>query len=146
MSAILATAKEMRTPLFPKLRLALATSIFTLAVLNSNGADAVETSNSLSLARVFPAEKLVEILLARDQWHPFPTLKERDRWQELSKQVTNRLIALGEASLNKALPPLPATLYLGFSRTGNRSDFEAVYFERRVMLQNLVLAECVEGK
>jgi hypothetical protein len=38
------------------------------------------------------------------------------------------------------------TLCLGFARTGIRSDFEKVFFERRVMLQNLVLAECVEGK
>src|SRR5262249_47389575 len=58
----------------------------------------------------------------------------------------SRLLTLGEESLSKALPPLPATLYLGYARTGNRSDFEAVFFERRVMFQNLVLAECVEGK
>jgi hypothetical protein len=125
--------------------LALSITVISLpAVTNSNGEDAVVSSNSFSLARAFPAEKLGEILLARAQWHPFPTLKDRGGWQELPKSVISRLLGLGEET--KPLPPLPATLYLGYARTGNRSDFEKVFFERRVMLQNLVLAECVEGK
>jgi len=125
--------------------LALSVTIISLpAVTNSNGEDAVVSSNSFSLARAFPAEKLGEILLARAQWHPFPTLKDRGGWQELPKSVISRLLGLGEET--KPLPSLPATLYLGYARTGNRSDFEKVFFERRVMLQNLVLAECVEGK
>ncbi len=128
------------------LHLGLAVGIATLVVACSNGAEAVESPNTLSLAHAFPIEKLEEILLSRDQWHPFPILKERERWQALPKSVSNRLLALGEETLNKTLPPLPSTLYLGYRRTGNRSDFEKVFFERRVMLQNLVLAECVEGK
>jgi hypothetical protein len=106
----------------------------------------LESTTNLLLARAFPAEKLEEILLPRDRWHPFPTLREREGWRALPKQLTSRLLALGEASLTNALPPLPATLYLGFARKGNRSEFEEVFFARRVMLQNLVLAECVEAK
>ncbi|HEY5913646.1 MAG TPA: heparinase II/III family protein [Verrucomicrobiae bacterium] len=128
------------------LHLGLAVGIVTLVVACSNGAEVVESPNTLSLANAFPAEKLEGILLPRGQWHPFPILKERERWQALPKSVSNRLLALGEETLNKPLPSLPATLYLGYRRTGNRSDFEGVFFERRVMLQNLVLAECVEGK
>ena len=60
--------------------------------------------------------------------------------------MATHLIKLGEEALAKPLPPLPATLYLGYARNGNRSDFEAVYFERRTILQNLALAECVEAK
>ena len=138
---------EMRTPFFPVLHFALATcTCMPLVVASSSGADTMQSPNSLSLARKFPAEKLQEILLPREQFHPVPTLKDRDRWQELPQQVANRLLALGEESLTRPMPPLPVTLYLGYARTGNRSDFEELFFERRVMLQNLVLAECVEGK
>jgi Heparinase II/III-like protein len=136
-----------RTPLFPILHLALSVTTVSLsAAPSSSGADTVVSPNTLSLARAFSPEKLGEILLAREQWHPFPTLKESGRWQELPKSVRSRLLGLGEETLNKPLPSLPATLYLGYARTGNRSDFEGVFFERRVMLQNLVLAECVEGR
>src|SRR6516165_3492108 len=135
----------MRTLLFPAMQLAVAAGIITLTDASSNG-EVLESPNELTLARAFPEEKLLNILLPREEWHPFPTLKERERWEQLSKPVRSRLLALGEASLNKALPPLPATLYLGYAQRGNRSDFEAVFFERRVMLQNLVLAECLEGK
>jgi hypothetical protein len=137
----------MRTPRFSKFLFALGVTIIPLpASPKSGGEDAVLSPNSLTLAHAFPAEKLAGILLAREQWHPFPTLKEREGWRALPKPVSERLFALGAESLNKPLPPLPATLYLGYARTGNRSDFEKVFFERRVILQNLVLAECVEGK
>jgi hypothetical protein len=136
----------MKSAPFLSLHVALTTSLMALGVGNSSGAGATASPNNLSLARAFPAQKLEEILLPRDQWHPFPTVRERERWQELPTQVTSRLLALGNQSLNKPLPSLPATLYLGYARTGNRSEFEEVYFERRVMLQNLVLAECVDGK
>ena len=137
----------MTTPLLSKLFVALSICIISLpAATTSSGADAAVSPNNLSLAHAFPAEKLGEILLAREQWHPFPSLKDRDGWRALPRPVSDRLLALGEETLHKPLPPLPATLYLGYARTGNRSDFEEVFFERRVILQNLVLAECVEGK
>jgi hypothetical protein len=47
--------------------------------------------------------------------------------------------------LKTPFPPLSATLYLAYARDGNRSRFESVYFDRRALLQNLALAECVEA-
>ena len=146
MTAVPASAKQMKVPLFSKLLLTLATSFIALAVVRASGADAAGSPNHLSLARAFPATKLQEILLPREQWPPFPTLKEREGWRALPEPVAKRLLTLREESLNKPVPALPATLYLGYARTGNRSDFERVFFERRVMLQNLILAECIEGR
>lgn len=96
------------------------------------------------LAREFPVERLSTLLLSREQWHPFPTGNDRAAWQALPKEVAAFLVGRGEEALATPLPPLPATLYLGYAREGNRSRFEAVYFDRRTRLQNLVLAECVE--
>ncbi len=117
-----------------------------MASVPGNLAAASHETNSLSLAHSFPVEKLRTILLLRDAWHPFPAFKEREAWKALPEEVAAHLVRLGEEALQKPLPPLPATLYLGYARTGNRSEFERVYFERRAQLQNLVLAECVEGK
>jgi hypothetical protein len=131
---------------FNLLRLALAAGFIGFAGGLSSRAAVPDSTNHLSLARAFPVEKLGAILLPRDQWRPFPAFKEREGWQALPKPVAAHLVALGEAALNKPWPALPATLYLGYARVGNRSKFEAVYFERRVMLEELVMAECVEGK
>jgi hypothetical protein len=105
-----------------------------------------QSTNRLSLAGAFPEQRLAQILLPRGQWHPFPDSRDREPWQALPKEVASHLISLGEGALHKPIPSLPATLYLGYARKGNRSEFESAYFERRAQLQNLVLAECVEGQ
>lgn len=120
--------------------------LMLFASVPANLAAASHETNSLSLAHSFPVEKLRALLLPRDAWRPFPAFKEREAWKALPGEVAAHLVRLGEEALQKPLPPLPATLYLGYARTGNRSEFEAVYFQRRGQLQNLVLAECVEGK
>ncbi|MHC1769388.1 MAG: hypothetical protein AB9869_34745 [Verrucomicrobiia bacterium] len=125
---------------------AAAVALVWLADVPANRAAASQATNSLSLAHSFPADKLSTILIPRETWRPFPAFKEREAWKALPEEVTAHLVRLGEETLQKPLPPLPATLYLGYARTGNRSEFEAVYFQRRAHLQNLVLAECVEGK
>jgi hypothetical protein len=40
---------------------------------------------------------------------------------------------------------LPATLYLDFYRNGNRSRYEDRYFQRRLNIFYLMMAECIEG-
>ena len=84
-----APRNKMRTALLLRLHLSVA-----FGVVGSSGASAAESPNNLSLARAFPTEKLGSIVLPRGQWHPFPTLKGRERWQELPKPVTSRLMAL----------------------------------------------------
>lgn len=129
-------------------RLGLTASVVVGAMIcgASIPAATVGPTNHLSLARAFPVGKLSEMLVARDQWRPFPTMQDRAHWQALPKPVSTYLVTHGEEALNTPWPPLPATLYLGYAREGNRSRFEAVYFERRTLLQHLVLAECVEAK
>ena len=129
-----------------RLALVVHVTINAMTFGGSSHAASSDSANTLCLARAFPVEKLSEILIPRDQWHPFPILKDRVRWQALPKAVVTHLVARGEEALNTPFPPLPATLYLAYAREGNRSRFESVYFERRTLLQSLVLAECVEAK
>ena len=131
---------------------AVRRSLTTLVVVGAvigGGSSLAAPSDSpthLSLARTYPVAELLEILIRRDQWRPFPTIEDRERWQALPQAVQTYLVARGEEARQTPWPGLPATLYLGYAREGNRARFEAVYFERRALLQQLVLAECVEAR
>ncbi len=106
----------------------------------------VTSAQPTVLADAYPPAKLASILVPRDDWHPFPRYADREGWTGLPDAARDALIKRGEAVLARSWPDLPAALYLGYARNGNRSDFEGVYFERRRRLQALVLAECMEAK
>lgn len=76
---------------------------------------------------------------------PFPAASDKKAYEKLPKEIRERLIAEGEACLSYRYAPIYATDYMAFKRTGNRSRFESLYFERRYNLNSLVMAECAEG-
>ncbi len=98
------------------------------------------------LGELYPQEKVGQVLLSREEWHPWPRCSEREAWGALPTDVREDLIANGEAYLGYEWPALPATLFLEFARNGNRSRYEAPHFARRRALTSLVIAECVEGQ
>ncbi len=67
-------------------------------------------------------------------------------WEAVSPADAATLMARGVAALDKSWPMLFASHYREYGENGNRSRFEALYFERRLMLNDLVLAEKVEGQ
>jgi len=80
---------------------------------------------------------------------PFPKASERNVWERLAtskekKNLTSAILAQAEVSLTEPVPPLTATLYMQYTRNGNRSHYEANYFGRRSRLSALVLAEALE--
>ena len=77
---------------------------------------------------------------------PFPSASDRAAWQTVDAKLACELVHKAEALLASGVPPLPATLYLDFTRTGNRARFEDAYFARRIRLNVLTLAECIEHK
>jgi len=98
------------------------------------------------LTSLWPAAKVAATLLPRDRFRPFPTATERTAWEALPADARSVLLQSGEKQLKTAWEVLPATLFLEYARNGNRSRFEAVRDRRRKKLQDLVMAECVEGK
>lgn len=79
-------------------------------------------------------------------FHPFPTACERKAYEELPEELKIRLIKQGEECLGYVYPSIFATDFMAFRRTGNRVNYESVYFARRYNLNSLVVAECVENK
>jgi len=94
----------------------------------------------------YPLPLLKEILVPRTDWHPFPTVDERVKWEGVPEATRQGHIRRGEECLNCAWPALPATLFLDFVRTGTRRRYERESFARRTALCNLVVAECMEGQ
>lgn len=75
-----------------------------------------------------------------------PDIEARSAWQALPKDIALLLMARGEEALNAVWPALPASLYLDYTRNGDRVRFENAYFARRRLLNDLILAECVEAE
>ena len=90
-------------------------------------------------------ERLAGLPPILQDFRPAPPVRDREPWTALPGTVRDRLMARGEAALAAAWPTLPATSYLAFSRTGDRTAFEDRYFARRRMLNALVMAEGAEG-
>ncbi|MBO7403710.1 MAG: hypothetical protein J6V24_02010 [Clostridia bacterium] len=55
-------------------------------------------------------------------------------------------VAAAADLLGKPVPALPATLYMEYYRTGNRSHYEGPYFARRNAIQTLLMAELTERR
>ena len=62
---------------------------------------------------------------------PFPPAGDRAAYDELPAELKKRLIAAGETCLGYQYPPIYATSFMAFKRTGHRTDFEKLYFQRR---------------
>lgn len=79
-------------------------------------------------------------------FHPYPQASERDQWEALPEDLKERIIQNGEVYLDFDYPSLTAADFMEFTRTGNRNRYEDKQFLRRIALDSLVLAECVEHK
>ena len=90
------------------------------------------------LAEKYPIDKLRTALV--DSWHPYPTVGERDGWESLPAELRKAYIERGEGVLDFEWPSLPATLFLDYARTGNRSRYQNERNKRRHALGHLVLA------
>lgn len=98
------------------------------------------------LAERYDYPKLASMLLPANEYKPFPTIDDRDQWNELGEEVKTYWIEQAEKALDYEWPALTAVRYMDFKRDGNRSRYEDLYFGRRRMLGILVIAECIENK
>lgn len=98
------------------------------------------------LAQTYPLETLGSVLVPRESWKPFPTIEEPDGFEKIPQSVRQAYIQEAEKLLETSWAPLPASVFLEFVRSGNRSNFEALTFGRRRNLATLVLAEAFERK
>ncbi len=91
------------------------------------------------------SERLDYLPTCFDRFTLVPPASDRATWDALHEDTRERLVAAVEQARSRPWQVLPATAYLDYSRNGNRTRFEALYFDRRRMLNALVMAECVEN-
>lgn len=75
-----------------------------------------------------------------------PTADDRAGWREIAPFLEEDLLRSAEKVLKQTFKPFDEDLYLDFSKTGNRTRYQAVYFARWRDLNTLALAECLEGQ
>lgn len=85
-------------------------------------------------------------LLPRESFRRYPAASDRTAWESLSAATRAALIAAGECRVGEEWEHLTASLILDYKRKGDRSSYQAPHFRRRTRLQELVLAECAEGR
>ncbi|GMA62584.1 heparinase II/III-family protein [Alicyclobacillus fastidiosus] len=98
------------------------------------------------LTERFVDELLGDFLFSRETYHPFPTIEDRDAWDSLPSVLKKFWKDRGERKLNHSWTTITATQYMDYSRTGNRTRYDNVFWERRQDLASLVVAECIENQ
>ena len=73
----------------------------------------------------------------------FPDVSDREYWDAYSAES---IIRNAESFLDYSWPPITATLFMEFKRSGNRRIMETVHFERRQALVSLAFGELCENK
>lgn len=76
----------------------------------------------------------------------YPAINFRKEWEALDEDWKKETVKLGENHLNFQYPAISATDFLDFTRTGNRVRYENKFFSKRLAMNSLILAECVENK
>ena len=79
-------------------------------------------------------------------YRPFPKASEREGYAALPEEAKETVIKHAEEYLGFSFYGIPATVFLEYSRIGNRIDFEEMNFKKRHALNALVMGECVEHK
>jgi hypothetical protein len=98
------------------------------------------------LSSKYTAEELQRIIISRDEWTPFPRISDREGWAKADAETLQAYVKTAEKYLDYKWPVIPATLSLLYVRAGNRSQYEAIHFEKRSVLGTLILAETAENK
>lgn len=91
------------------------------------------------------SQKLHERLLPYSENTLFSSVQNA-HFPYVDSEFAKKKLAEAEELLTKDIKALPLTLYMDFTKTGNRRNFESEYLPRREYLITLTIAECIEGK
>jgi hypothetical protein len=95
------------------------------------------------------AEGITEALRERPPESPLPTYDDAGVFEELAADdltaaAVKDAIERAEEAKGEPVPPLPASQYLEYDRTGTRQNYESVLRTRGSRLSAFALAECFE--
>ncbi len=79
-------------------------------------------------------------------WIQYPGYHDRHAWETLPSVVKMKTVQEGEKYIGYKWPAILPSMYLDFTRTGNRGVVDNAIARRLSILQTLCFAELVEGK
>ncbi len=98
------------------------------------------------LSGTYTLERLQEIIVAAEEWYPFPKASDHAGWKKIPEKVRAAHLRQGEKHLGCDWEIPKASVFLEYVRTGNRTNYQRISNGRRIRLAELVVAECIEGK
>ena len=108
-----------------------------------SGSDGRDQVPSMSKRRI--AE--IASYLPEEPSAPCAGITNRKAWEKLAElESAATIIKRAESILVQSIPECPDNLYLEYSKTGNRRDYEIPYNRRISNAQTLAVAECLENK
>lgn len=88
-------------------------------------------------------QALVEEVFSGPVAIPYPAKSDRQRWGGVDAADADSVLATARRCLSEPWPVLRAQDYARFDSDGNRTVYEAVYFERRTRVIAYTLAACL---
>ena len=95
-----------------------------------------------SYTRKFVSESLCK----NNSWINYPSYNDREAWEQFPEEFRRKTIEEGEKYLAYEWPQIMATMYLEFTRSGDRTAVDQPNSQRRRALQALAMAELFEGE
>jgi hypothetical protein len=93
------------------------------------------------------SRKFINLSVSADySWIGYPAYNNRKAWTEIPESIRKKTISNGERYLDYRWPATTATMYLEFTRTGNRAVVDQAIATRLGILRALAKAELMEGE
>ena len=89
---------------------------------------------------------MIKEIIVTKEFKPFPAYEDRTGWEAIPNETRSFFINRGYELKGKKWENIPATDWLAFLRTGNRSQHYTHFLKNKMDLFTLLLAECIEGK
>lgn len=118
------------------------TIVFLLVFVWETG---IGLDNRNLLTGNFSRKQVRSFVAKGNEWVNYPAYTDRGTWAKLPEAVKKQAIKAGETYIGYTWPLTTATLYLTYSRTGNRAVADDLNRQKLDALRTLALAELVEG-
>lgn len=107
----------------------------------------IQAKEKRNLLTDFYTRRFVNESIIKDySWIRYPSYSDRESWSKIPEVIRSKIIAEGEKFLNYNWQTITATMYLEFTRSGDRGAVDRPNSERSRALHSLVFAEMMEGK
>ncbi len=80
------------------------------------------------------------------EFNSFPKISDREAWDNIPQVIKDNYLKNADEYKGFAWPALKASFYRDFFITGDRTTYQNPQYERRKIMQTLVIAQCILGE